>query len=156
MRELNDISREKDSLKVIVELTSAFEGIASMHISQIKDLVQNSEKFFADLWRIYRQIRVDEFFRYGRSQTGAKPLDKDLLIVITAEGSFSGDIDERVIHEAMDFYKANKNLDIFVKLDQHNEFLDGSDDSAAHGCTFLRPLTISFSRSSLICRRAWL
>ncbi len=120
MRELKDISAERDSLKVIVELTSAFEGIASMHISQIKDLVQNSEKFFADLWRIYQQIRVDEFFRYGRSSAQGQTVDKDLLIVITAEGSFSGDIDERVIHGAMDFYKSHQSYDIIV-IGHHGE-----------------------------------
>lgn len=120
MRQLKDISQERDSLKVIVELTSAFEGIASMHISQIKDLVQNSEKFFADLWQIYRQIRVDEFFRYGRSMAHTKTTDKDLLIVITAEGSFSGDIDERVIKEAMAFYKASQNYEIIV-IGHHGE-----------------------------------
>ncbi|MEX2006861.1 MAG: FoF1 ATP synthase subunit gamma [Candidatus Saccharimonadales bacterium] len=111
MRLLNDISREKDAMAVVTALTSAFEGIASMHISQIKDKVLRSQKFFDELWRIYRQIRVDTSFHFGRHTKQIIP--KQLMILITAEGSFSGDIDERLIDKALAGYSPQKN-DILV------------------------------------------
>jgi ATP synthase F1 gamma subunit len=113
MKQLNDIAREKETMATVVELTSAFEGIASMHISQIKDQVLSSQKFFDDLWRIYRQIRVDEQFHFGRRQSRAKVIDKELMILVTAEGSFSGDIDQRVIGEVLAHFKPEKS-DIMV------------------------------------------
>jgi F-type H+-transporting ATPase subunit gamma len=113
MRRLNDISRERDAMSTILELTSAFEGIASMRIAQIKDQVLSSEQFFGELWRIYSQIRVDELFHFGRGQAVETPIEKELMILITSEGSFSGDIDQRLIAEALKLYKAEKN-DIVV------------------------------------------
>lgn len=113
MRQLTDISRERDTMATMVELTSAFEGIASMRISQVKDQTQRSAKFFADIWHIYNQIRVDELFHFGRSQSVAEPINKELLILVTSEGSFSGDLDERLIKKALQYYKPDRN-DILV------------------------------------------
>lgn len=100
-------------MSTIVELTSAFEGIASMRIAQIKDQVKSSEQFFGELWRIYSQIRVDEMFHFGRSQSRQKVIKKELLILITSEGSFSGDIDHKLLEVALKYYKPERN-DIIV------------------------------------------
>ena len=113
MRQLNDLSHERDAMGTIVLLTSAFEGIASMRISQIKDQVLSSEQFFGELWRIYSQIRVDELFHFGRSQSVVNVIEKELMILITSEGSFSGDIDQMLLREALSSYKPEKN-DIIV------------------------------------------
>jgi F-type H+-transporting ATPase subunit gamma len=113
MRQLNDLSKERDAMGTMVELTSAFEGIASMRISQIKNQVAASEKFFGELWKIYSQIRVDELFHFGRSQSVEKPVEKELMILITSEGSFSGDIDHKLLTEALKEYKADQS-DIII------------------------------------------
>ncbi len=99
MRQLSDLAQERDTMATVLELTGAFEGIASMHISQIRDRVLASQKFFGELWNIYKQIRVDKQFHFGRHR--AITNNKDLLILVTAEGSFSGDIDERVVASAV-------------------------------------------------------
>ena len=114
MRQLTEISANRDSVSTIVTLTGAFEGIASMRIAQIKDQVQQSERFFAELWRIYNQIRVDELFHFGRRQSTTQVISKELMILITAEGGFSGDIDERLINEALTRYSPDKNNIIIV------------------------------------------
>ena len=113
MRQLSEVGRERESLSTVVELTSAFEGIASMHITQIKDQVLTSQHFFDELWRIYSQIRVDKQFHFGRRMAGGPAINKDLIIVVTAEGSFSGDIDERVVKGALKGYDPTKH-DIVV------------------------------------------
>jgi F-type H+-transporting ATPase subunit gamma len=113
MRQLNELAAERDAMGTMVELTSAFEGIASMRISQIKDQVSKSEQFFGELWKIYSQIRVDELFHFGRSQSVEKLIEKELMILITAEGSFSGDIDQKLITEALKAYEPSKN-DIII------------------------------------------
>jgi F0F1-type ATP synthase gamma subunit len=113
VRQINDISQERDAMGTILELTSAFEGIASMRIAQIKDQVLSSEQFFGELWRIYSQIRVDELFHFGRGQAVENLVEKELMILITSEGSFSGDIDQRLIKEALKVYDSQKN-DIIV------------------------------------------
>ena len=113
MRRPNDIERDVKSIGTLVELTSVFEGIASMRIAQIKNQVLQATEFFNDLWDIYSQLRVDNLFRFGRSQSGEEVLDKDLYIVITAEGGFSGDIDQKLIKVMADSYEKEKQ-DILV------------------------------------------
>jgi ATP synthase F1 gamma subunit len=113
MKQLNELSKERDAMGTMLELTSAFEGIASMRISQIKDQVALSEQFFGELWRIYSQIRVDELFHFGRSQSVEKLTEKELLVLITSEGSFSGDIDQKLLNEALKEYEPEKH-DIII------------------------------------------
>lgn len=113
MRQLTDISQEREATSTIVDLTRAFEGISSMRISKIKDQVQQSEAYFAELWKIYTQLRVSENFHFGRGQSAGKIINKELLIMITSEGSFSGDIDERLVDKSLVHYKPKDN-DIIV------------------------------------------
>lgn len=113
MRQLAEILKERDAMATLAQLSSAFEGIASMRISQIKDQVLQSQQFFSELWQIYSQIRVDDVFSYGRRHADEIPIQKTLFILITSEGSFSGDIDQRLIKEALKAYNRDKN-DIVV------------------------------------------
>ncbi|HET9721723.1 MAG TPA: FoF1 ATP synthase subunit gamma [Candidatus Saccharimonadales bacterium] len=114
MKRSNEIAIEKDSMGTMVELTGAFEGIASIRIAQVRDQVLHSQQFFGDLWQIYSQIRVDEYFHFGRRQSSEKPIEKELMILITSEGGFSGDIDRRLIAAALGKYHPDKNAIIIV------------------------------------------
>lgn len=96
MKRPKDIALEENDMRTIVGLTSAFESLASMKISQTKNQVLQSQVFFNELWGIYSQLRVDSLFRFGRGQS-EKVIKKDLFIAVTAEGGFSGDIDQRLI-----------------------------------------------------------
>ena len=78
MKRPNEIAREEMSMATLVELTSVFEGIASMRIAQIKNQVLQSTKFFDELWEIYSQLRVDSLFSFGRDQDDANVIDKEL------------------------------------------------------------------------------
>ncbi|HEX5448298.1 MAG TPA: F0F1 ATP synthase subunit gamma [Candidatus Saccharimonadales bacterium] len=112
MMRSKELDVERATMTTMVELTSAFEGIASAHIAQIREQVLMSQQFFGDLWRIYSQIRVDGIFHFGRDQK-SQIIDKELLILITSEGSFSGDIDQRLVNEVVKVYDSAKN-DVLV------------------------------------------
>ncbi len=112
MSKLSEVLDQRIAMETIVNLTSVFEGIASMRISQTKNQVLQSQNFFRELWRIYSQLRVDELFRYGRTNNNAH-INKQLYILITSEGSFSGDIDQRLIDLMKQTYDADKQ-DIIV------------------------------------------
>jgi ATP synthase F1 gamma subunit len=112
MRRPAEIARDEALAGTLVELTSAFEGIASMRIAEIKNQVLQSSQFFDKLWQIYSQLRVDNLFRFGREQAAAVS-DKELYIIITAEGGFSGDIDEKLMELMLRSYDPAKN-DIIV------------------------------------------
>lgn len=114
MKRPNEIEREEMSMGTLVELTGVFEGIASMRIAQIKNQVLQATKFFDDLWHIYSQLRVDGLFRFGRSQSDDEVIDKELFIVITAEGGFSGDIDQKLIQLMLKSYDKEKNEIIVI------------------------------------------
>src|SRR3990167_9123452 len=86
MRRPQEIAKEVETMQTIVKLTSVFEGIASMHIAQIRSKVLESQEFFSELWHIYSQLRVDNTFHFGRGQGTAKVLDRELFVAITAEG----------------------------------------------------------------------
>ena len=113
MKRPEDIAYEQMSMSTLVKLTSVFENLASMRISQIKNKVLEAQKFFDELWSIYTQLRVDSMFRFGRSQTSHKVIDKELYIIVTSEGGFSGDIDQKLVDLMLSSYDKSKH-DIIV------------------------------------------
>lgn len=113
MQRPQEIAKDMKQMNTLVTLTGVFEGIASMRIAQIKNQVLQSTNFFQELWNIYNQIRVDSEFRFGRSQVREKIVDKELYIVITAEGGFSGDIDQKLIEWMLQSHDKEKQ-DIIV------------------------------------------
>jgi len=112
MRRPTEIKVEEQSMRTIVSLTSAFESLSSMKITQTKDKVLISNEFFNEVWNIYKQIRMDVMFNFGRAPD-EKPIEKELLILITASGGLSGDIDQRLIKDFRKHYDPEKN-DIVV------------------------------------------
>jgi ATP synthase F1 gamma subunit len=112
MSRLQEVAAQRSAVKTIVNLTSVFEGLASMRISQTKNQVLQSQHFFNELWEMYTQIRFDNLFRFGRSGN-EEVIDRQLFIVVTAEGGFSGDIDQKLIKFMLKDYDPAKN-DIIV------------------------------------------
>lgn len=108
MRRPSEIEKDVVAMTALTELTSVFEGIASMRIAQIKNQVMQATQFFQELWSIYSQLRVDGLFHFGRSQGGVEVSEKELYIIITAEGGFSGDIDQKLIKLMMKTYDKQK------------------------------------------------
>jgi len=114
MKRPQEIQKDIVTMATLTNLTSVFESLASMRIAQIKNQVLRSEEFFAELWKIYTQIRIDNLFRFGRGEFAKKkPLDKELLIAVTAEGGFSGDIDQRLVRLMLKDFDPNKH-DIII------------------------------------------
>jgi len=107
-----EIKAEEASMRTIVSLTSAFESLSSMKITQTKGKVLISNEFFNEVWNIYKQIRMDVMFNFGRA-VDETPINKELLILITAQGGLSGDIDQRLIKKFRQHYDPEKN-DIIV------------------------------------------
>ena len=116
MKRPQEIEKDIIGMQTLSELTSVFEGIASMRIAQIKNQVLQSQNYFDTLWQMYIQIRAGTPFAFGRhtlSDDETSVIDKELFIVITAEGGFSGDIDQKLISWMLKSYDKEKN-DIIV------------------------------------------
>lgn len=113
MKRPAEYEMEEKAMGTLVELTGVFEGIASMKIAAVKNQVMQSTQFFDELWGIYSQLQVSAVFGFGRSQEQIEVIDKELYIIITAEGGFSGDIDQKLIHMMVQTYDKDKN-DIIV------------------------------------------
>lgn len=122
---------EKNTMDTLLTLTSAFEGIASTHLANIRSEVMRSNAFFEDLWQVYSKIRVDNEFHFGRGEK-IKAIDKELFILVSAEGGFSGDIDQRIIESLKEAYDPKKN-DILV--------------IGKHGSTLLEQMEIKYVKS---------
>ncbi|MBX6333846.1 F0F1 ATP synthase subunit gamma [Candidatus Saccharibacteria bacterium] len=112
MRRPGEILAEQRAMETIVSLTSAFESLSSMSIAQTKRKVLISKQFFNEVWNIYKQIRMDVIFNFGRTGD-EKPIGKELLILITAPAGLSGDIDHRLIKKFREYYDPTKH-DIIV------------------------------------------
>lgn len=112
MRRPLEIKAEEKSIRSVVSLTSALESLSSLQIAKTKNKVLISNQFFDEVWNIYKQIRVDVLFNFGRAPD-EKPIEKELLILITAKAGLSGDIDQRLIRKVMEHYDEAKN-DIIV------------------------------------------
>jgi F-type H+-transporting ATPase subunit gamma len=111
---------EKNTMDTLLVLTSAFESIASTHLANIRSEVIKSNVFFEDLWNVYSKIRVDSEFHFGR-QDKSKMIKKELFILVTAEGGFSGDVDQRILEFVQKIYDQTKN-DILV-IGRHGKTL---------------------------------
>jgi ATP synthase F1 gamma subunit len=139
MKRPQELAKEHYAMSSIAKLTAVFESLASMRIAQTKDQVLHSKIFFDELWNMYSQLRVDGLFRFGR-EADAPTVDKDLFIIITAEGGFSGDIDQKLInwmlkqhdpakqdiviighHGAIQLAQAGVKYKKYFKLPQHDE-----------------------------------
>jgi F-type H+-transporting ATPase subunit gamma len=129
MSRQQEIERSIATMGTMAEISSVFEGIASMRIAQIKNQVLQATEFFNELWHIYSQLRVDSLFRFGRGQDQDVVSNKELFIVITAEGGFSGDIDQKLITMMLKQYDKARN-DIIV-IGHH-----GAVQLAQHGVAF--------------------
>lgn len=112
MRRPLEVKAEEAAVRSVVSLTSALESLSSMQIAKTKNKVLISNQFFDEVWNIYKQIRVDALFNFGR-EVDEKPIDKELLILITAKGGLSGDIDQRLIRKFIDRYEESLN-DVLV------------------------------------------
>ncbi len=112
MRRPLEIKADEVAIRSVVSLTSALESLSSMQIAKTKNRVLISNQFFDEVWNIYKQIRVDVLFNFGRSE-GEKPIDKELLILITAKAGLSGDIDQRLIRRFQEHYDESKH-DVLV------------------------------------------
>lgn len=114
MKRPAELEHEEAAMATLVELTSVFEGIASMRIAQVKNQVLQATEFFNELWAIYSQLRVSSVFGFGRSQSEDQVIDKELQIIITAEGGFSGDIDQKLIQLMLKDYNKEKNAIVVI------------------------------------------
>ena len=108
-----EIKAEEMSMRTIVSLTSAFESLSSMKMAQTKNQVLISNEFFADVWNVYKQIRMDVMFNFGR-KVNEKPIEKELLILITAQAGLSGDIDQRLIRRFKEYYKPEEHVILVI------------------------------------------
>lgn len=113
MKRPQEIQKDVTGMATLSDLTSVFEGIASMRIAQIKNQVVESQNFFDRLWQMYSQINVGSLFSFGRHVSETEVIEKELFIVITAEGGFSGDIDQKLITWMLQSYDKKAN-DIVV------------------------------------------
>lgn len=107
-----EIKAEEMSMRTIVSLTSAFESLSSMRIMQTKKKVLISNDFFNEVWNIYKQIRVDVMFNFGRSYQEPSN-NREVLILITAPSGLVGDIDQRLVKKLQNYYDSEKH-DIIV------------------------------------------
>lgn len=112
MRRPLEIKAEENSILSVVSLTSALESLSSMQIAKTKNKVLISNQFFDEVWNIYKQIRVDVLFNFGRAPE-EKPINKELLILITAKAGLSGDIDQRLIRKFLERYEPSQH-DVLV------------------------------------------
>ncbi len=60
------------------------------------------------------QLRVDALFSFGRDAAERPVIDKELFIIITAEGGFSGDIDQKLVELMLEEYDKDKNEIIVI------------------------------------------
>lgn len=95
------IEKEAAQVGTVSELTGIFESIASMRIGKIKDRVTKSQLFFAELWEIYSQLRVDPNDRLT-GKNGPRRDKPNVFLALTSEGGLSGDIDQRIVRTVLD------------------------------------------------------
>jgi F-type H+-transporting ATPase subunit gamma len=105
MRRALQIQEQADEVKIISDLTSVFENIASIRIAQVKDKVVSSGRFFNDLWVIYRQLRINPEDQLQSMRRFSS--DRSAFLMITGEAGLSGDIDRQLTDALLEQYDPN-------------------------------------------------
>lgn len=111
MRRPNIIEHEAASIETLRDLTNVFESLASTQVAKVKSKAEVSKRFFQLLWEHYSAIRIDPKKRItARAENGNR---KKVMVLISAEGGLSGDLDQRMIENMQAEYNA-KDTDIVV------------------------------------------
>lgn len=116
MRRASAIEKEMGQIVTIEDLTSVFESIASTRVAKVREKVATSKHFFIRLWRIYTALRSDPDSLF-RSDKEFGPDVRDAMVMISAEGGLSGDIDQRLIEAVLREYDP-RSTDLIV-LGEH-------------------------------------
>lgn len=112
MRRAIAIQQELTRIRTVEDLTEVFESIASLHIAKIRNRVVASKAFFAELWPVYRSLRVDPKERLARTKRPKK--GRSVLVAVTAEGRLGGEMTEGIINELVATYKTPAKTDIIA------------------------------------------
>lgn len=95
MRRPNVIEKEAASIETLRNLTNVFESLASTQVAKVKSKVELSKRFFQLLWEHYSAIRIDPKKRI--TSRGENGNGRKVMVLISAEGGLSGDLDQRMI-----------------------------------------------------------
>lgn len=140
------IKQELTAIHTVEDLTEVFESIASLHIAKIRNRVVASKEFFAELWPIYRGLRVDPAQRLRRQH--AKN-GRNVFVAITADSKLSGEADEQVIAQMLAAHNDAKDTDILVIGSRGARQVELSGAKVA-GVFPLPPGDVSFSVSDIL------
>ncbi|HSW81366.1 MAG TPA: F0F1 ATP synthase subunit gamma [Candidatus Saccharimonas sp.] len=99
MTRIATIKSQLAQITTIEDLTQAFEGIASIHISRIRDRVVASKQFFSELWPVYSNLRIDPKERLKRANRTLK--GRSVVVVITNESRLGTEVTEQIIAAAL-------------------------------------------------------
>ncbi len=129
MRRPNVIEKEADGVETLRNLTNVFESLASTQVAKVKTKVELSKRFFQLLWEHYTAIRIDPKKRI--TNHGEEGNGKKAMILISAEGGLSGDLDQRMIENMQSEYNPD-DTDIVV-LGSH-----GASQLTQRGIPYIR------------------
>lgn len=101
------ITKDLNQIKVVERLSGVFEGIASAGITRIRNRTLASQKYFQELWQLYLSLRVDpeERLTHATRQASIQHSKPQAYVIVTAEGTFSGNLDEQIIETALTSFK---------------------------------------------------
>ena len=129
MRRPNVIERDAAGVETLKNLTNVFESLASTQVAKVKNKAELSKRFFHLLWEHYSAIRIDPKKRItSRAETGN---GRKVMVLISAEGGLSGDLDQRMIENMQAEYNPD-NTDIIV-LGSH-----GASQLTQRGIPYIR------------------
>ncbi len=111
MRRPNVIEKEAASIETLRNLTNVFESLASTQVAKVKNKVELSKRFFQLLWEHYSAIRIDPKKRI--TSRGENGNGRNVMVLISAEGGLSGDLDQRMIENMQAEYNP-ETTDIIV------------------------------------------
>lgn len=129
MRRASAIEKDAEQITTVEDLTDVFESLASTQIAKVKNKVDLSKEFFQLLWKHYSSIRIDPSTRITNQDVNDEA--RKVFVIISAEGSLSGEIDQRLIETVEQNYE-QKTTDIIV-IGSH-----GASQLTQRGIPFVR------------------
>ncbi len=111
MATLKEIKRNLETIRLMKEISSAYQEIANLRMKQIRETVLRNREFFKELRRTYSRIQAASFLELKKRKIKRKKIkkkEKEAIVFLSANESLYGNLILNIWHEVEKYLRESK------------------------------------------------
>ena len=111
MATLKEIKRNLETIRLMKEISSAYQEIANLRMKQIRETVLRNREFFKELRRTYSRIQAASFLELKKRKIKRKKIKKrggEAIVFLSANESLYGNLILNIWHEVEKYLRESK------------------------------------------------